>query len=46
MSRGGKIVCGGMETTDGAGLGRFFPPTIVSEANHSMNLMIEENFGP
>ena len=33
-------------TTDEAGLGRFFQPTLLADCDHSMDIMVEESFGP
>jgi len=43
---GGRVLVGGGPTTDKAGKGRFFAPTVIADVNHKMGLMIEENFGP
>ena len=43
---GARILCGGHSTTDSAGKGRFFAPTVVADATHNMSIMTEESFGP
>ena len=43
--RGARILVGGQShTVDGAG--RYFEPTLVADADHSMHIMTEETFGP
>lgn len=46
VSQDGKIICGGMETSDSLGNGRFFEPTIVANPGTDVSLMVEESFGP
>jgi acyl-CoA reductase-like NAD-dependent aldehyde dehydrogenase len=46
VKRGAKLVAGGKRTTDAAGKGRFFEPTLVINCDHTMSLMVEESFGP
>lgn len=41
--RGAKLLTGGARA---AGEGFFYQPTVFSDANHSMELMREESFGP
>jgi acyl-CoA reductase-like NAD-dependent aldehyde dehydrogenase len=36
---GGSIVLGGNTNTDELGLGRFFEPTIIANANNGMRVM-------
>lgn len=43
VSKGAKLVLGGKAQE---GQGNFFPPTLLLNANHSMELMREETFGP
>ncbi|MEY3902133.1 MAG: 4,4-diapolycopene aldehyde oxidase [Pseudomonadota bacterium] len=43
LSKGAKLVLGGQPQQ---GKGNFFPPTLLLNANHSMDLMREETFGP
>lgn len=46
VSKGARLIVGGKPTTDSAGLGRFFEPTLVVDCDHTMGLMMEESFGP
>lgn len=47
VDSGATIVSGGAEPVhDAAGKGRFFPPTLLTGCNHSMDIMMEESFGP
>lgn len=43
VAKGATIAVGGSE---GAGPGRFFEPTVIVGADHSMKCMTEETFGP
>jgi len=43
IGKGGKILCGGHALP---GPGAFFPPTLIENANHNMQLMQQETFGP
>lgn len=43
VSKGGRLLLGGQRV---AGGGSFFAPTLVADADHSMDLMREESFGP
>jgi len=43
VSRGAKIITGGRRL---AGPGYFFQPTVLVDVDHSMNVMVEESFGP
>jgi acyl-CoA reductase-like NAD-dependent aldehyde dehydrogenase len=46
-AKGGRVLCGGKPVHDPAGMGRFFDPALVVDADHSMHgLMVEESFGP
>ncbi len=46
-AKGARLLCGGKPVHDAKGLGRFFDPALVVDANHSMHgLMVEESFGP
>ena len=45
-AKGARILTGGEPTTDKAGKGRFFQPTIVADCDHTMSVMTEESFGP
>jgi acyl-CoA reductase-like NAD-dependent aldehyde dehydrogenase len=46
-AKGGRVLCGGKPVHDATGRGRFFDPSLVIDANHSMHgLMVEESFGP
>jgi succinate-semialdehyde dehydrogenase/glutarate-semialdehyde dehydrogenase len=42
-SKGARIVTGGVRPE---GPGRFYPPTLIADANHTMAVMREETFGP
>jgi acyl-CoA reductase-like NAD-dependent aldehyde dehydrogenase len=45
--KGATIISGGTKAVnDAAGKGRFYPPTLLSGCDHSMNIMMEESFGP
>jgi acyl-CoA reductase-like NAD-dependent aldehyde dehydrogenase len=47
LSKGGRVLSGGMSVRDASGKGRFFDPCLIADANHSMHgLMVEESFGP
>lgn len=43
MDKGAKLLCGGQKLNN---TGNFFAPTVFSEVNHSMRIMMEETFGP
>lgn len=43
IAKGAQLVLGGKPEE---GKGNFFPPTLLLNANHSMDLMREETFGP
>lgn len=43
VNKGGRLLLGGKASS---GQGSFFEPTLVADANHSMELMREESFGP
>jgi acyl-CoA reductase-like NAD-dependent aldehyde dehydrogenase len=43
ITKGATLLHGGKRIE---GAGSFFPPTILSEVNHSMRVMTEETFGP
>lgn len=43
LSKGGKLRAGGHAVE---GKGYFFEPTVIADADHTMNLMTEESFGP
>ncbi|MBL0388677.1 aldehyde dehydrogenase family protein [Tumebacillus sp. ITR2] len=43
VARGAKVECGGRAAEDGT---LYFEPTVVSGVDHSMQLMIDETFGP
>jgi acyl-CoA reductase-like NAD-dependent aldehyde dehydrogenase len=40
---GARVLTGGRATEDG---GRFYAPTVIADADHSMSCMTEETFGP
>ncbi len=44
-AKGARVLLGG-EPTDVGGKGRFFPVTVVADGDHSMEVMVEESFGP
>ena len=46
VAKGATLLCGGSATTDAAGLGRFFQPTLLADCDHSMSAMVDESFGP
>lgn len=46
VARGAKLLTGGKPTTDETGRGRFFQATLLADCDHSMNIMMEESFGP
>lgn len=43
VEKGAKVVVGGKH---GDGPGRFFEPTVLTDVDHSMEIMTEETFGP
>jgi acyl-CoA reductase-like NAD-dependent aldehyde dehydrogenase/choline dehydrogenase-like flavoprotein len=43
VAKGARVVTGGER---GPGPGRFFPPTVLADVDHSMVCMREETFGP
>ena len=43
---GGFISVGGNPNTDEHGIGRFFEPTIIANANNGMRVQSEQFFGP
>ena len=45
-SKGATLLCGGVPTSDAAGKGRFFEPTLLTDCDHSMRIMRDESFGP
>ncbi|MEW6203190.1 MAG: aldehyde dehydrogenase family protein [bacterium] len=44
VSKGARILTGGKRITDLPGF--FFEPTVIADANHTMDCMMEETFGP
>ena len=47
VDKGARVLVGGhMKTGEGAGNGRFFEPTVLTEVDHSMEVMQDETFGP
>jgi len=47
ISKGANLVTGGKRLTGGDyDKGWYFPPTILSDTNHKMEIMTEETFGP
>ncbi|MFT7623421.1 MAG: acyl-CoA reductase-like NAD-dependent aldehyde dehydrogenase [Myxococcota bacterium] len=44
-SKGARILLGGSKTQID-GKGRFFEPTVIADATHDMDVMMEESFGP
>lgn len=46
-AKGARVLSGGRRLTGGIyDAGWFFPPTLVADADHSMQVMTEETFGP
>jgi len=45
-AKGGRVVVGGKPTTDSAGKGRFFEPTLVADVTSDMDIATVESFGP
>jgi acyl-CoA reductase-like NAD-dependent aldehyde dehydrogenase len=43
VKKGAKVLCGGKRLE---GKGAFYQVTVVSDANHKMDIMMEESFGP
>jgi acyl-CoA reductase-like NAD-dependent aldehyde dehydrogenase len=43
---GGLVCVGGNANTDDKGMGRFFEPTIIANANSGMRVQYEQFFGP
>ncbi|MGZ3803604.1 MAG: aldehyde dehydrogenase family protein [Pseudobdellovibrionaceae bacterium] len=43
LDKGAQLVCGGKKIP---GPGSFFEPTVLTNVNHSMRVMMEETFGP
>lgn len=47
VARGAKVVVGGGPYHDGVSKkARFFAPTLLADADHTMSVMMEESFGP
>lgn len=47
LDKGARLVHGGSAgVNDAAGKGRFFPPTLLANCTHEMEVMMEESFGP
>jgi len=46
VSKGARLLFGGKPTTDNAGKGRFFEPTLIADCRHDMSIMWDESFGP
>ena len=46
VNMGGLLVLGGNPNTDDKGLGRFYEPTIIANANNGMRAQHEQFFGP
>uniref|UniRef100_A0A7S0NMS9 Aldehyde dehydrogenase domain-containing protein n=1 Tax=Micromonas pusilla TaxID=38833 RepID=A0A7S0NMS9_MICPS len=44
VAKGAKVECGGEIDKDAPG--QFYPPTVLTNVNHSMKIMKEEVFGP
>ena len=44
-AKGARVPCGGVPASVD-GRGRFFAPTVVADATHEMDVMVEESFGP
>jgi len=45
VNKGARLLCGGKPTTVNQ-LGRFFQPALLADCNHTMDIMMEESFGP
>jgi acyl-CoA reductase-like NAD-dependent aldehyde dehydrogenase len=45
IDKGAKLEAGGQRLPS-AGESRYFPPTLISNVNHDMKIMVEETFGP
>eukprot|EP00466_Bigelowiella_natans_P006733 jgi/Bigna1/129857/aug1.10_g4565 len=45
-AKGARVVVGGKPTTDSAGKGRFFEPTLVADVTSDMDIATVESFGP
>lgn len=43
LDKGARVACGGIPEDPES---RFFPPTVLTNVNHSMRIMQEETFGP
>jgi acyl-CoA reductase-like NAD-dependent aldehyde dehydrogenase len=43
VAKGAKVLCGGARAP---GPGRFYPPTVLVDVDHTMKCMTEETFGP
>lgn len=46
VAKGARLLIGGDGCTDTTGKGRFFQPTLLADCNHTMNIMVQESFGP
>ena len=47
LAKGAQLVTGGARLTGGAyDKGHYFPPTVLIDTDHSMEIMTEETFGP
>lgn len=46
ISMEGSLLLGGNYNMDDKGLGRFFEPTIIANANNGMRVMSDQIFGP
>lgn len=46
VHKGAVLTCGGSPTTDTAGKGRFFQPTVIANCRQDLDLMQRESFGP
>jgi acyl-CoA reductase-like NAD-dependent aldehyde dehydrogenase len=44
LAHGGKVVSGGKRLANSAGF--FYPPTVLTNVDHSMKIMRDETFGP
>lgn len=45
VAKGARLLTGGQPTTVD-GRGRFFEPALLADCDHSMEIMVEESFGP
>lgn len=47
LEKGARLLCGGARLSgDEFARGYFFPPTVLADTNHTMQIMTQETFGP